>query len=86
MLKDKGVLTNILNPPSMLRVDIRLRIPMFKGLMIRIHNKFMWEKVIASMTKGLKQSIQLLLIGGILNPPRFTKLFAKESYRVPLLA
>ena len=63
MLKDKGVLTNILNPPSMLRIDTRLRILVLKGLMIRIYNKFMWEKVIAPMTKELKQSVQLFFIG-----------------------
>jgi len=85
VLKDKGVLTNILNPPSILRIDTRLRIPVLKGLMIRIYNKFMREKVIALMVKGLKQSIQLFLIGGIFDPPRFAKFFAKECYGMSFL-
>jgi len=53
-LKDEGVITGILNPLGMLRIDIRLRISLLKGLMIRIYNKFMQEKVIAPVTKGLK--------------------------------
>ena len=85
MLKDKGVLTNILNPPSMLRIDTRLRIPVLKGLMIRTYNKFIWEKVILPMMKGLKQSVQLFLIGGILDPPRLAKLFTRECYGMSLL-
>jgi len=80
VLKDKCVFINIVNPPSMLRIDTRLRTPVLKGLMIQIYNKFMREKVISPMVKGLKQSVQLFLIGGVLDPPRFAKLFAKECY------
>ena len=44
----------------MLRINTRLRIPVLKGLMIRIYNKFMWEKVIEAMTKGLKAELTTL--------------------------
>ena len=53
--------------------------------MILIYNKFMREKVISLMTKGLTQSVQLFLIDGILDPPRFAKLFANECYGMSLL-
>jgi len=57
VLNDKGILTNILNQPSMVRIDTRLRISVLKGFAFRIYDKFMREKVVSLMTKGLKQSV-----------------------------
>ena len=85
MANDKDVILHILDPPSVAVTDLLLVVKILQCIVVREQNKLLREEVVAPVTSGLDDGVELLIVVRV-STLNIIQLMTEEFNRVPFLA